>query len=66
MPEYTPENLANLHKPLGDYVAKVGMEKSLADYTLKEIQTLVEIVITTYQTVMQNEETYTQDKELPF
>ena len=53
-------------QPLGDYVAEVGMEKSLADYTLKEIQTLVELVITTYQTVMQNEETYTQDKELPF
>ena len=42
------------------------MEKQLANYTVKEIQTLVEIVITTYQAVMQNEETYTQDKELPF
>ena len=58
--------MAQTLKPLGDYVAELGMQRPLADYTLKEIQTLVETIITAYQEVMQDEESYTQDKELSF
>jgi len=63
---FEQEAMAHVLKPLGDYVAQIGMEKPLAHYTVKEIQTLVETVITTYQAVMQDEQTYTQNKELPF
>jgi hypothetical protein len=36
-------------RPLGDYVATLGMERPLADYSREEILTLVEIVIDAFQ-----------------
>ena len=36
-------------RPLGDYVAQLGLQRPLADYTRDDILTLVEIVIDAYQ-----------------
>jgi len=38
---------AALH-PLGEFVAEVGLEKPLADYTREQILTLVEVVVDAY------------------
>ena len=35
--------------PLGDYVASIGMERPLADYSRAEVLTLIEVVVTAYQ-----------------
>ena len=35
-------------RPLGDYVAQLGLQRPLADYTRDEILTLVEVVIDAY------------------
>lgn len=53
-------------KPLGEYVAEVGMNKPLAMYSRSEIETLVEVVVTAYQEFMQCEEEHTKDQEVPF
>jgi Family of unknown function (DUF6511) len=42
-------------KPLGEYVASVGMERPLSDYTREEILTLVDVVVTAYQDRMLQE-----------
>ena len=36
-------------RPLGDYVAELGMSRPLADYSREEILQLVEIVIDAFQ-----------------
>ena len=38
---------ASLH-PLGEFVAQVGLEKPLAEYTREQILTLVEVVVDAY------------------
>ena len=35
--------------PLGDYVASIGMERPLADYSRDEVLTLIEVVVTAFQ-----------------
>jgi hypothetical protein len=35
-------------KPLGEYVASIGMHRGLANYTKEEILTLVEVTVTAY------------------
>ena len=35
-------------RPLGDYVAQLGLQRPLADYTRDEILTLVEVVVDAY------------------
>ena len=39
---------AALH-PLGEFVAQVGLERPLADYTREQILTLVEVVVDAFQ-----------------
>ena len=41
-------------RPLGEYVGSIGMTRPLADYSKKEVLTLVEVVITAYQEHMAN------------
>ncbi|MGN7611920.1 DUF6511 domain-containing protein [Magnetococcales bacterium HHB-1] len=36
-------------KPLGEYVASIGMNRPLADYSKAEISTLIEVVVTSFQ-----------------
>jgi hypothetical protein len=35
--------------PLGEYVASVGMDRLLADYSREEVLTLIEVVVTAFQ-----------------
>lgn len=35
--------------PLGDYVASIGMDRPLADYSRVEVLTLIEVAVTAYQ-----------------
>lgn len=35
-------------KPLGEYVASIGMHRPLANYTKEEILTVIEVVVTAY------------------
>ena len=39
-------------EPLGEYVASIGMERPLADYSREDVLTLIEVVITAYQSLM--------------
>ena len=41
--------LAACLKPLGDYVAALGLDKPLAAYSKNQVLGLIEVVITTYQ-----------------
>ena len=38
--------------PLGEYVGSIGMERPLADYTRDEVLTLIDVVVTAYQSQM--------------
>ena len=38
--------------PLGDYVGALGMERPLADYSKREVQGLIETIISAYQEYM--------------
>ena len=38
--------------PLGEYVASIGMEQPLADYTRDEVLTLIDVIVTVYQNQM--------------
>ena len=40
-------------KPLGEYVAEVGMDKPLSSYTKEQVLCLVETAVTAYQESMQ-------------
>ena len=35
--------------PLGEYVASIGMDRPLADYSRDEVLTLIEVVVTAFQ-----------------
>lgn len=39
-------------EPLGEYVASICMERPLADYSREDVLTLIEVVITAYQSRM--------------
>ena len=41
--------LAAALAPLGEYVASIGMERPLADYSRDEVLTLIEVVVTAFQ-----------------
>lgn len=51
MPDLSEVELAARHAclaPLGDYVAHLGMERPLADYSREEVQGLIDVVVRTY------------------
>ncbi len=35
--------------PLGEYVASIGMDRPLSDYSRQEVLSLIEVVVTAYQ-----------------
>ena len=43
-------------KPLGEYVAEIGMNKPLADYSREEVLCLIEVAVTAYFDSMQQKE----------
>lgn len=52
--------------PLGEYVASISMERSLADYSQEEVLTLIDVVVTAYQEHMINEHERIAEKESAF
>ena len=51
-------------KPLGEYVAEIGMSRPLADYSREEVLCLIEVAVTAYQEFMQQKEADSEE-DLP-
>ena len=51
-------------KPLGEYVAEIGMGRPLADYSREEVLCLIEVAVTAYQEFMQQKEADSEE-DLP-
>jgi len=41
--------MASALMPLGEYVASIGMDRPLQDYSREEVLTLIEVVVTAFQ-----------------
>ncbi len=52
--------------PLGEFVASIGMQRSLADYRKEEVLTLIDVVVTAYQDRMRTEHERMAEKERTF
>ncbi|MBF0182385.1 MAG: hypothetical protein HQM03_20405 [Magnetococcales bacterium] len=48
-------------RPLGEYVASIGMQRPLADYTREEVLTLIEVAVTAFQDYFRK-----NNDEIPF
>ncbi len=48
-------------RPLGEYVASIGMQRPLADYTREEVLAMIEVVVTAYQMYFRE-----NNDEIPF
>ena len=57
--------LRQVLRPLGEYVARVGMQKPLAEYTKDEVLLLIDAVVTAYQTCLIDNQ-HNADQEVPF
>lgn len=53
-------------QPLGEVVAEIGMHKSLAEYTRVEVLTLIEVVVSNYQTFLALSQPPHEDTGIPF
>lgn len=51
-------------KPLGEYVAEVGMEKPLSDYKREEVLCLIEVALSAYFDFMQGKEQQSEAMEV--
>ena len=51
-------------KPLGEYVAEVGMEKPLSHYKREEVLCLIEVCLSAYFEFMQGKEAETEMSEV--
>lgn len=52
--------------PLGDYVGALGMDRPLADYSKREVQGLIETIISAYQEYMIDAHEQMADRDLAF
>ena len=52
--------------PLGEYVASIGMERPLADYSRDEVLTMIDVVVTAYQNQMIEEHERMAEKDRAF
>ena len=41
--------MTNVLQPLGNYVASIGMNRALSDYSREEIMRLIHVIVTNYQ-----------------
>ena len=58
------EAIESALKPLGEYVAEVGMEKPLSEYKREEILCLIEVALSAYFDFMQGKEVETEMSEV--
>lgn len=58
------EAMQSCLKPLGDYVASVGMDRPLANYRKEDVLGLIEVILTAYQEhlVFENERLAARDQ----
>lgn len=52
--------------PLGDYVSALGMDRPLADYSKREVQGLVETIVSAYQEYMIDAHEQMANRDLAF
>lgn len=43
------ECMAAVLRPLGEYIAEIGMHRPFADLNKQEVLTIIEVVVTAYQ-----------------
>jgi len=51
--KYEKEAMQKAVRPLGEYVASIGMHRSLDNYTKEEVLTLIEVAVTAYHDHLQ-------------
>lgn len=59
--DFEKECMAAALKPLGEYVAEIGMQRPFADMNKHEVLNLIEVVVTAYQDRMRE-----GSSEVPF
>ena len=60
------DSIESALKPVGEYVAEIGMNRPVADYSREEVLCLIEVAVTAYQDSMrQKEESSNSMEDLP-
>ena len=50
------DSIESALKPLGEYVAEIGMDRPLSNYSREEVLCLIEVAVTAYQDSMRQKE----------
>ena len=50
------DSIESALKPVGEYVAEIGMNRPVADYSREEVLCLIEVAVTAYQDSMRQKE----------
>jgi len=58
------EAIESALKPVGEYVAEIGMDRSLSSYSREEVLCLIEVALSAYFDFMQKKETETEMSEV--
>lgn len=58
------EAIESALKPVGEYVAEIGMDRPLSSYSREEVLCLIEVAVTAYFDFMQGKETETEMLEV--
>lgn len=59
------EAIESALKPVGEYVAEIGMDRPLSSYSREEVLCLIEVAVTAYFDFMQSKEAETEMSEVP-
>ncbi len=59
------EAIESTLKPVGEYVAEIGMDRPLSSYSREEVLCLIEVALGAYFDFMQGKETETEVSEVP-
>ena len=60
------DSIESALKPVGEYVAEIGMDRPLSNYSREEVLCLIEVAVTAYQDSMrQKEEDSNSMEDLP-
>jgi len=59
------EAIESALKPLGEYVAEIGMDRPVSSYSREEVLCLIEVAVTAYFDFMQGKASETEMLEVP-
>jgi hypothetical protein len=59
------EAIESALKPVGEYVAEIGMDRPLSSYSREEVLCLIEVALGAYFDFMQGKESETEMSEVP-